>query len=335
MKIGFNSEPLVSVAILTYNSSATIVETLDSVFAQTYPAIELIISDDRSTDNTIDLCRQWLNDHTNRFVDVNIVESPINTGTSANINRAISHCRGEWVKTIAGDDLLMPDCLQVCAEYMSTHHDAAFLFGRQQAFGADEAVCKAVDQQFDYIMFENSPQEQLRRLIFDGNYIPATTFFFRKSRMDALSIRFDERVPLLEDWPMWIQLLQAGETFHFINQVLTQYRVGGISTGGHLSVRFYESNRLFKFYYQYPAWYAEDRDEAVHRIVEEEMDVYRDLLKLDTDDINKILVENHHLQNRNKYLEEQLVMRRNSKAYQLGTKLLKPIRFITNLLGLK
>ena len=51
---------LVSISVITYNSSKYILDTLDSVKAQTYPNLELVISDDCSTDNTIDLCKDWV-----------------------------------------------------------------------------------------------------------------------------------------------------------------------------------------------------------------------------------------------------------------------------------
>lgn len=52
--------PLVSVIVITYNSSKYVLETLNSVAAQTYDNIELIISDDCSVDNTVEICRNWL-----------------------------------------------------------------------------------------------------------------------------------------------------------------------------------------------------------------------------------------------------------------------------------
>lgn len=51
---------IVSVCIITYNSSKYIEETLESVRRQTYPAIELIISDDASSDDTVYICEQWI-----------------------------------------------------------------------------------------------------------------------------------------------------------------------------------------------------------------------------------------------------------------------------------
>ena len=49
--IDYNDHPLVSVVVITYNSSSTVIETLDSIKGQTYDNIELIISDDHSIDN--------------------------------------------------------------------------------------------------------------------------------------------------------------------------------------------------------------------------------------------------------------------------------------------
>ena len=55
-----NKFPLVSVVIITYNSEKTIIETLESIKNQTYKNIELIISDDFSKDNTVEICKQCI-----------------------------------------------------------------------------------------------------------------------------------------------------------------------------------------------------------------------------------------------------------------------------------
>ena len=58
---------LVTVVVVTYNSSKYVLETLDSIFEQTYKNIELIITDDGSSDNTVELCREWLTHYGDRF----------------------------------------------------------------------------------------------------------------------------------------------------------------------------------------------------------------------------------------------------------------------------
>lgn len=66
-------DPLVSVSIITYNSSSTILETLDSIYSQSYQNIELIVSDDCSTDNTVEICKKWIDEHKDRFVRVELL----------------------------------------------------------------------------------------------------------------------------------------------------------------------------------------------------------------------------------------------------------------------
>lgn len=63
-----STTPLVSVAVVTYNSSKTVLETLDSIYNQTYPNLELIVSDDCSPDNTVEICREWIAGHSRRFI---------------------------------------------------------------------------------------------------------------------------------------------------------------------------------------------------------------------------------------------------------------------------
>ena len=301
-------EPLVSVPVVTYNSAQTILETLESIKAQTYPNIELIISDDCSTDNTVELCRDWVEQNKERFARTEVLTVAQNTGLSANANRSEAACRGEWLKGIAGDDILMPMCVQDCMNYVAEHPDTIYLFGRCKAFGADEKRCAEVDKVFDYSFFAKTPDEQLHQLIFEGNCVPATTAFYNRLKAAEVGVTNDERIPLLEDWPKWINLLRAGVKLHFVDKVLVKYRIGGLSTGGWASLPMFRSGRLFDFYYRFPEWYKDNPDTAIERMVKEEMQVYEWFLKS----------------------ERQLNNIRKSKAYRLGKALLKPFKWLKN-----
>ena len=114
-------KPLVSISVIVFNSANTVHETLDSIYAQVYPNIELIISDDCSTDNTVEICRDWIEKNKTRFVRTEVVTVEKNTGVAGNLNRAEAACRGEWIKPIAGDDVLLPNCIQDCIDYMTEH----------------------------------------------------------------------------------------------------------------------------------------------------------------------------------------------------------------------
>ncbi len=262
--------PLVSVAIVTYNSAQTIKETLDSVYAQTHQNIELIVSDDGSNDETISICTEWMGEHRERFVRCELVTVSENTGVSANYNRAFNACKGEWIKDFDGDDIMLPNCVAECVDYVTNHPDAKYLFAKHDAFGSDIDYCEKINKNFDYTFFSLTQAEQLHRMIFEGNCIPSTTAFYNREYVKQIGVINDERIPLLEDWPKWINLLRAGVKFHFIDKVLVKYRVGGISTTNKLAdPRIYSSNRMFYFLYLFPERYIANPDGTIREIIDD------------------------------------------------------------------
>lgn len=309
-------QPLVSVTVITYNSSKTVLETLDSIKAQTYQNIELIVSDDCSTDNTIEICRNWIEQNKDRFACTKLLTIDKNTGVSANLNRAEAACQGVWVKGVAGDDMLMPNCVQNCIEYVTKHPDTIYLFGRIEVFGSSPEHCRQVENVFDYSFFSWTIEQQYERLVFGDNLVPAATVFYNRKRVVELGITNDERIPLLEDWPKWIVCLKKGVCFHFIDEVLVRYRLGGLSTGrsicAEMSERKFASRLLFDCYYRYQKWLERDYDVAIERIVKENVEIYGDILK-----------SKHHA-----WQLYQNVL--NSHAYRLGRALLRPLKWIKN-----
>lgn len=124
------NKPSVSIVVVTYNSSRFVVETLESAYNQNYEGpIELIVSDDGSTDGTIDICRQWVRTHSDRFVKCQVIKTPINLGICGNYNFALEHVGGEWIKYIAGDDILMPECIDEFVDVSLQSDDKFFLSG--------------------------------------------------------------------------------------------------------------------------------------------------------------------------------------------------------------
>lgn len=306
-----NNNPLVSIPVITYNSSKTVLETLESIKAQTYQNIELIISDDRSTDDTVAICKQWMSENTNRFARIVVLESPINKGVSANANRAEEECKGEWVKGIAGDDILFPECIFSFISYVMQHDSASFVFSRAKGFSDYDGKRNWFNTDHLYEFFSWADDEQKQFLLQVGNCLPASTFFYNKDKMRTLGVRNDERIPLLEDYPKWINILSKGGHFDFIDKELVGYRYhsSSLSTSKVRPPMSFKSECLFNHYY---------------------LAGYRD--------INKIVdVETQWYQNAyDSYIGEckkrQQVL--NSKEYRIGYYMLKPFRIIMNLLYL-
>lgn len=312
-----NNQPLVSVPVITYNSAKFVLETLESIKAQTYQNIELIISDDCSADNTVELCQQWVEKNKTRFVRTQIITSETNTGVSANLNRAEEACQGEWVKGIAGDDLLMPNCIDNCVNYVLDNQEVAYLFGKIEAFGASEERNKYFTEHvFDYSFFDLTIDGQLERLVFGANCVPASTCFYNRQKAIELGIRNDERIPLLEDWPKWINILEKGVKLEFIDKVVVRYRIHeqALSTKGVLSSRYVHSNLLFDLLYRYPKWMEVDSKSASMRYAEYYANIYSN-------------VYNEYMR-----IQKKLATIQSSHIYLIGSFLLKPLKKLKKLL---
>lgn len=106
MGSAFKGLPLVSIVAVCYNHAKYLVETLDSIKKQTYQNIELIIMDDHSTDNSVEIIRDWIKSTNYPCVFVAHTE---NRGLCSTINEALDLCSGVYFQTIACDDILIAD----------------------------------------------------------------------------------------------------------------------------------------------------------------------------------------------------------------------------------
>ena len=247
-------QPLVSVAVVTYNSSKTVVETLDSISNQTYQNLELIVTDDCSNDNTVEICSEWIEAHKERFVRTVLLTSEKNTGVSANMNRGADACKGEWVKDIAGDDILLPDCIGTYVNYVREHADAVYVFAKMEFFGGDEDLRKYNEEKYlkGEEIFSWSIEAQYDYITLKKNWIPAPTAFYNKSKVVTLGIRNDERIPFYEDVPKWINYLKKGVHFDYINKATVRYRISDSSLCMHTPEKFKKSYDKCYIYYRFP-----------------------------------------------------------------------------------
>ena len=124
---------LVTIGVITYNSSEFVVETLESIKAQTYKNIELIISDDASTDRTVEVCNAWVSKNEGN-INAKVISTKNNTGTAGNCNRILNNCHGEWLKIIAGDDLLMPNAIEQYVNFVRSNDNISHVVANIKCF---------------------------------------------------------------------------------------------------------------------------------------------------------------------------------------------------------
>lgn len=302
------SQPVITVGVITYNSSKYIVETLESIKAQTYPHLILQISDDCSTDGTVEICERWIEKNRARFVKTKIIVAEHNTGVSANANRNWDACETLWLKEIAGDDLLLPGCIEDNTRYVTEHPEAVVVFSRVRPFRV--LFGKKVwneESWHDYSFFNLTPDEQYHYLIYEGNHLPAAPCFYNIPKLRKIGIRHDERIPLLEDYPKWVTLARKGVTFSFLDKHTVGYRLNNNSLSiGLYSPQFYKSNLLFYlYYYQDEIKEEKDRDDIYNLMCDEALKFYTKTYS---------------------FIKE-------SSEYKLGHSLLRPFRFCKRLIN--
>ena len=105
--------PLLTIIAICYNQEQYVEETLNSIKAQTYPNIQLIISDDGSKDKTKQIVRQWV---ACNYPAAIFLDNAENVGITKNLNRAIPYVKGRFVKQIGCDDVLIENASSTIIE---------------------------------------------------------------------------------------------------------------------------------------------------------------------------------------------------------------------------
>ncbi|GAB2778855.1 glycosyltransferase family 2 protein [Salinimicrobium soli] len=126
---------LVSICIPVFNGEKFLQEALDSIEVQTYPYIEVIISDDGSGDSSLAICKKYQKE-SNFPVYIYKHKS---AGIGANWNHCISKSNGEYIKFLFQDDLLLPGCIEEMLEVFE-EHDEIRLVGCKRKILSDGSI---------------------------------------------------------------------------------------------------------------------------------------------------------------------------------------------------
>jgi glycosyltransferase involved in cell wall biosynthesis len=181
--------PLVSVVIPCYGQAAYLEEAIESVLAQTYAQVEVVVVDDGSPDNAARLA--------GRFPWVRCVRQA-NAGLAGARNTGIRESEGELLVFLDADDRLLPRALEVGVEELRAHPEAAFAFGRYRRVAGDGRPLENDEQPRP----DADPYSVFLRYNYAG--IPATGVFRRSALEEAGN--FDESLPGAEDYDLGLRL---------------------------------------------------------------------------------------------------------------------------------
>jgi len=128
-----SNQPIVSILIPVYNREKIILQTLNSAVNQTYKNIEIIVVDNKSTDNTFEVVKEFAKYHTN----VRVYQNEENIGPVRNWRRCLDYATGEYAKILWSDDLIAPEFIEKTLPYLVDHEDVGFVFTGTEIFNYD------------------------------------------------------------------------------------------------------------------------------------------------------------------------------------------------------
>ena len=237
-----SNSPLVSVLVLTYNNIDGIYPTLDTLFAQRYPRIQLVISDDASRDFA-DLradVEAYIAEHAGPNIeDVAINAIPRNVGTVKNTNSALSFAQGTYVICLAAEDMFIGDgVIGAYVDFMERHPEYDVCFGKLRGVMPDGGYkYELLSCDTDYDKLRGFNRQQTLDHLFRRNFLPAPAGFIRMDAYVKYGLH-DEDMRLIEDYPFWIKVILKGGKFGYIDDYTIDYLLTGVSSAGEYGEQF-------------------------------------------------------------------------------------------------
>ena len=206
-----STSPAVSVIIPAYNVAPYITETLDSLFAQTYPDFEAILINDGSTDETEDRIAP--------FRDRLVYIAQQNHGVMAARNAGLRAARGHYIALLDGDDILLPRFLEALVGMLESDSTISAAYPNACYFGWPRH-----DGKLHQDVFSVAEPVTFDRVLRRECYIFGL-LVFRREVIDEVG-GYDESLQGqgAEDFELWLRMLRHGHRFKFTREPLVEYR---------------------------------------------------------------------------------------------------------------
>jgi glycosyltransferase involved in cell wall biosynthesis len=206
----------VSVIIAAYNHEKYVERAIESVLEQTFADLEIIFTDDASSDRTFELAQRA------GGARIDCVRALQNSGGSANLNQCIARASGSYLAVLNSDDFFAVDKLRRQVEILDARPQVAAVF--THATMVDENGQPDVNAVGNVFRQPNrSRHAWLRRFFFNGNCLCHPSLMIRREIYDALGT-YDPRYAQLPDFDMWIRICLQHE-IHVIEEPLIFFRL--------------------------------------------------------------------------------------------------------------
>ena len=223
-------EALLSIVMPAYNCEKYVVEAINSVIAQTYQNWELLVLDDGSKDNTL----QVINEFGYKDPRIRCMQNEQNMGVSATRNRGIELASSDWIAFLDSDDMWESTKLEKQIEIVEKKA-AEFVFTGSSYINEEGEPYKG--------MFE-VPEEVNYKKLRKQNVISCSSVLVKKKYFEKIKMEKDE---IHEDYAVWLRILKLGVIAYGVNEPLLIYRISRNSKSGNKIKTIKMTYKVFRF----------------------------------------------------------------------------------------
>ncbi|NDV46181.1 glycosyltransferase [Paludibacter sp. 221] len=202
--------PMVSIVMPVFNADQYLKESITSVLGQTYRNFELIIIDDCSSDNSVNIIRSFDDER------IRLIERIENNLVDA-LNTGINAASGKYIARFDADDIMMPDRLQTQVDVMERNLNISICSSQMVAF----------DQKKEFLSSsgKNGYINQVMFNFLEANYIFHPTVMLRKKFLVKNNLKYEKDYIYAEDYKLWTEIAKRGGMFFIIDRPLIRYRI--------------------------------------------------------------------------------------------------------------
>ena len=217
-----------SVIVPVYNVESYLRKCLDSIIAQTYKNIEIIISDNKSTDNTVSVVNEFKDNR------ISFYKNDSNIGLARNWNKCLEKCKGEYIHFICADDTLSPECIEEKVKVMNSDKDIVMVINTMNMYNEEKKlVMKRKIYNRDTII---DGYKFAKKSLYRGNiYGGPSNVLFRKDSLEKSGV-FPTNTYYTTDWEFTLRLSPLGK-IAYLEKGFTHYIISRSNTTSKTSLK--------------------------------------------------------------------------------------------------
>lgn len=209
--------PTVSVIIPSYNHERYVKQCIQSVLDQTFQDFEMIVTDDGSSDRTVEIIEKFTDPR------IKIFKNHTNKGASVAANNCIVNSYGKYVAMLSSDDIWFPKKLELQVNYLETHQDIPVVFSNVEWIDHNDRLIKGDHPYKQVFNVRNRTRfEWLRHFFSVGNSLCHPSSLIRKEKYLEVGL-LDPSFASLPDYDLWVRFCLKYD-IHILDQPLVYFR---------------------------------------------------------------------------------------------------------------